>query len=290
MGLSPQASLPVLRSTLAAYDQETATRQQLQENELTLARKKVDLETSIAQLDRIRRESAREREDLQSIASLQSQFNEANKETDPLKRRKSVESIVMSNAATAASNPAVNSYLTRIEQFTRIPEQKAPELSVAQYSLKGGDPNLLRAYGNEFQKQIGRPLVESDPIPAEVFAAGIRKPEAEEKAKPSPTALKVLDQLDSIKVKPAEFTGGQQLPARLEDPTSIQVVDVVVDIFGTKDEKSSYGSKSEIDKVNIARKISTELRLGKRAGLGGVAAPAAAAAAGPSPTLKGFLE
>ena len=230
------------------------------------------------QLDQAREKAFNEREMIGQLAPLQQQLDEVvNSGADQATRQRMLSQIGVQNAALFTRNPAASFAYDAARRGVGADEREPRvRLTAATYLSRGGSLDFLRDWAGE----QGLDLEEDTAIPFSIYAKGMesaaeakatetqsyRQSEEERKAqaKLAEERVKVLSANLDRATMGADPRTGQEIPDQFADPQTSFFIDQAISMFGTPEERSSAQALPPKDRLQLARKITNEVRLGQR--------------------------
>lgn len=244
------------------------------EKDQQLRARDLQYKASIFTLDREREKAARERRQLQDLTPFQAALDAAI--SDPTRPPTEKENLVgrlgiqyagligESPAAAAAYRSAVGGITTETK----------PKTTAGAFLSAGGSYDFLKAY----EKSIGTPVDVDTEIPFSIFAEGLDVTDAakkgekfrlEEFERSRKLTEKRADSLVSD-LKGADLLADDPIDKTKRNPNAFAsdydaaVVEGILDMFGTSEEKKIASKADAATKLKLAQRIGGEYRLGKR--------------------------
>jgi len=248
----------------------------------------VQFQFAALQLDQAREKAFNEREMMGQLGPLQQQLDEVvNSGADQATRTRMLSQIGVQNAALFTRNPAA-AFAYDAARRGVVADEREPKarLTAATYLNRGGSLDFLRDWAGEQEIDLEEDTV----IPFGIFAKGIEttaagkldsaqrtKQEEDQRraeAKRSEEQVKIIStNLDKGAIASDEY--GREIPDQFADPQTPFFIDQALTVFATPEERDEVRGLPPKERLQLARQIMNEVRLGQRQ-------PAAAAATAPS--------
>lgn len=231
--------------------------------------RKVQFETSVFELERAREKANRERTmmtDLKPVSDILSGIA-GDPNLDSTQRKAIGNQYAMTIADKIAINPAIAS---AVDSFNRsISSEQSDRVTAMDYLRTGADPAILKAY----EQTTGKPLGANDQIPVGIVATGVQSA-SDKKAKSSQFADAEQRQYDRTKamMDSVDKAGLFKNELKEEDPTKFDSAQAEMDImgtisaFGTPEQRQAAIKANALDKLKIAKTISTDWNMNPKAG------------------------
>jgi hypothetical protein len=273
-GMSPRAELGTQKASLQMGDQYYAREAAIRKADMDLASSSLRMQADMINLEKVRRESANRRLELEQTQMLGDTFSRViNDPSIPNEQRPNE-----IRRAAAAFTPIIANNKGAEEAFKNALELAKPVKregpTVQDYIDKGYDTEFLSVWSQENKV----PLSFDSPLPIGVYAtgkevadvkrrkleleSGVAKEQALSAARaPEQRKQRVAESLEKITLV-QDILKPEVL--KFKDESDIETIRSAVNLYGTPDDKKNFDSMSATDKARAAKRIRANL-------IGGVA-------------------
>jgi len=273
-GMSPRAELGTQKASLQMGDQYYAREAAIRKADMDLASSSLRMQTELASLEKVRRDSANQRLQMEQTRMLGDTFTRAlNDPSIPADQRPSmIRRIGIDAAPIIANNKGAEEAFKNALELAKPVKREGP--TVQDYIDKGYDTEFLSVWSQENKV----PLSFDSPLPIGVYATGkevadvkrrkletesvVAKEQALSAARaPEQRKQRVAESLEQITLV-QDILKPEVL--KFKDESDIETIRSAVNLYGTPDDKKNFDSMSATDKARTAKRIRANL-------IGGVA-------------------